>query len=251
MGYLERTCGLECPHEWRFSGRFGIPKPVSWNSSSSVVERGFFSGETERRCGNQRLETDHTGVCRSRPASPLRIDSNLHSSVATQGTLYVCACLSSGTGTHKRRKKGATALFRSKLFGTAACKYADCRKIAVLHCMRAACLMTYEAFNQAKEECASALEIHPRCMTVILRQARCNSKWQCRTEEAIANYKRWLDLAKDVESSGISLSPCLLQGLSTITPSDVIETERNWRTLSMRNVFVPRRQRAKKPIVVK
>ena len=63
-------------------------------------------------------------------------------------------------------------------------------------------------------------------MTAILRRARCNSKWQSRTEEAIADYKRWLDLAKDAESSGVSLSPCLLQGLSTITPSDVIETEK-------------------------
>ena len=145
--------------------------------------------------------------------------------------------------TKEGREKG-DELFRSQDFDLAASEYASCLKIdaegapdapdgataggrlhAVLHCNRAACLMALRRFNGAVEECTSALKIHARYMKAILRRARCYSRLQ-RTQEAIAEYRRWLDLVEDAKKSGVPLSPCLFDGPNDVKPAEVHQTEK-------------------------
>ena len=141
------------------------------------------------------------------------------------------------------REKG-DELFRCHDYELAASEYAACLKIdaegaadaldganaggrlhAVLHCNRAACLMALRRYHGAVEECTSALKIHARYMKAILRRARCYSRLQ-RTQEAIAEYRRWLDLVEDAKKSGVPLSPCLFDGPNDMKPAEVRQTEK-------------------------
>lgn len=148
----------------------------------------------------------------------------------------------------KRTKEGrerGDELFRSQDFDLAAAEYASCLKIdseglpenhdgstaggrlhAVLHCNRAACLMALRRFNGAVEECSAALKIHSRYMKAILRRARCYTRLQ-RTQEAISEYKRWLDLVEDAKKTGqVPLSPCLFDGPNDVKPAEVHQTQK-------------------------
>ena len=142
------------------------------------------------------------------------------------------------------REKG-DELFRGQEFDLAGAEYAACLKIdaeglpdshdgstaggrlhAVLHCNRAACLMALRRFNGAVEECSAALKIHSRYMKAILRRARCYTRLQ-RTQEAISEYKRWLDLVEDARKTGqVPLSPCLFDGPKDVKPAEIHQTQK-------------------------
>jgi tetratricopeptide (TPR) repeat protein len=147
--------------------------------------------------------------------------------------------------TKELRERG-DELFRISDFDLAAAQYTQCLKIdgeglpeatdgmnaggrlhAVLHCNRAACLMALRRFHGAVEECTSALKIHPRYMKAILRRARCYTRLQ-RPQEAISEYKRWLDLVEEAKKPGavITLSPCLFDGPSDVKPSEVAQVQK-------------------------
>jgi tetratricopeptide (TPR) repeat protein len=147
--------------------------------------------------------------------------------------------------TKELRERG-DELFRISDFDLAAAQYTQCLKIdgeglpepsdgmnaggrlhAVLHCNRAACLMALRRFHGAVEECTSALKIHPRYMKAILRRARCYTRLQ-RTQEAISEYKRWLDLVEEAKKPGLAmtLSPCLFDGPSDVKPSEVAQVQK-------------------------
>ena len=95
--------------------------------------------------------------------------------------------------TRRSRNRG-DGLFLSNSFDSAIEEYGKCMKIdsggvavegsataggrlhAILHCNRAACLMSLGRFEEAKKECDSALRIHTRYMKALSRRARCNAK---------------------------------------------------------------------------
>lgn len=136
-------------------------------------------------------------------------------------------------------------LFRLQAFEKAASKYAECMCIdsmgvadtteglnaggrlhAVLHCNRAACLMALRQFHGAVDECTNALKIHSRYMKAILRRARCYTRLQ-RTQEAISEYQRWLDLVEEARKVDYSpQSPCLFDGPQDVKPSEVTLTKK-------------------------
>jgi tetratricopeptide (TPR) repeat protein len=139
----------------------------------------------------------------------------------------------------KEGREHGDELFRLQDFEKAATKYGECLLIdgeglsdpvdglnaggrlhAVLHCNRAACLMALRRFHAAVDECSNALKIHSRYMKAILRRARCYARLS-RTEEAISEYKRWLDLVEEAKKTDYSpSSPCLFDG-----PRDVKDAE--------------------------
>ena len=143
--------------------------------------------------------------------------------------------------TKNGREKG-DELFRVGQFELAAAHYANCLNIdsegsvdnldgpnaggrlhAVLHCNRAACLMAMKRHRDALEECSSALHIHSRYMKAMLRRARCYSRL-CRYQEAISEYKRWLDLveeAKQVSRQNTVVNPCIFDGPKDVKPEAV------------------------------
>ena len=146
-----------------------------------------------------------------------------------------------------RTKEGrelGDVLFRDQEFEKAAAKYGDCLLIdaealqessdglnaggrlhAVLHCNRAACLMALRRFHGAVDECSYALKIHSRYMKAILRRARCYTRLN-RTQEAIAEYKRWLDLVEDAKKLDYPpSSPCLFDGPHDVKPAEVTLTQ--------------------------
>lgn len=153
----------------------------------------------------------------------------------------------------ERTKEGrelGDELFRLQDFDKAAAKYAECLMIdsegipdtvdglnaggrlhAVLHCNRAACLMALRRFHGAVEECTSALKIHSRYMKAILRRARCYTRLQ-RPQEAISEYKRWLDLVEEARKSDYApLSPCLFDGPQDVKPAEVTLTQKELEDL--------------------
>jgi tetratricopeptide (TPR) repeat protein len=102
---------------------------------------------------------------------------------------------------------------------------------AVLHCNRAACLMALRRFNGAVDECTNALKIHSRYMKAILRRARCYTRLQ-RTQEAISEYKRWLDLVEEAKNSdNAPSSPCLFDGPRDVKPAEVTLTQKELEEL--------------------
>lgn len=129
-------------------------------------------------------------------------------------------------------------LFRTGDFDRAAAQYALCLTIdgdnskdnaggrlhAVLHCNRAACLMAVKRFSDAIEECTMALRIHSRYMKAMLRRARCYMRL-LRYQEAISEYKRYLDLVDEVKGVEITatsfVSPCLFDGPRDVSNADV------------------------------
>ena len=142
--------------------------------------------------------------------------------------------------TKNGREKG-DELFRGGEFELAAAHYANCLNIdaegsldsldgpnaggrlhAVLHCNRAACLMAMKRHRIALEECSSALRIHSRYMKAMLRRARCYTRLS-RFQEAISEYKRWLELVEEAKqtarqgSSGF-VTPCLFDGPKDVKP---------------------------------
>lgn len=94
----------------------------------------------------------------------------------------------------KRSRNRGDGLFQSNSFESAIEEYGKCMKIdsngvavegsrtaggrlhAILHCNRAACLMSLHRFEEAKHECDSALRIHSRYMKALSRRARCYSR---------------------------------------------------------------------------
>jgi tetratricopeptide (TPR) repeat protein len=136
-------------------------------------------------------------------------------------------------------------LFRLQDFEKAAAKYSECMKIdsdgksgtvdnlnaggrlhAVLHCNRAACLMALRLFHGAVDECTNALKIHSRYMKAILRRARCYTRLQ-QTQEAIAEYQRWLDLVEEASRASYAPpSPCLFDGPQDVKPAEVALTKK-------------------------
>ena len=141
-------------------------------------------------------------------------------------------------------------LFRLQDFEKAATKYGECLLIdgegssdpvdglnvggrlhAVLHCNRAACLMALRRFHAAVDECSNALKIHSRYMKAILRRARCYTRLS-RTEEAISEYKRWLDLVEEAKKTDYSpSSPCLFDGPRDVKDAEVSLTQKELEEL--------------------
>lgn len=70
------------------------------------------------------------------------------------------------------------------------------RLAAVLHCNRAACLMSCGCYYEALEECEAALNIFPTYMKAIVRKARCWSYMEHWTA-AIKEYQHWLQLIEE------------------------------------------------------
>lgn len=100
---------------------------------------------------------------------------------------------------------------------------------AVLHCNRAACLMALRRFAEAIEDCSKALRIHTQYMKAMLRRARCFTRLQ-RHQEAMAEYKRYLELAEEYKSSSFGatsyIPPCLFDGPRDVTESDVAQVRK-------------------------
>ena len=155
-----------------------------------------------------------------------------------------------GSKLHRTRKgrNRADETFRSRDFGRAADMYGSCLKIdsegaggafdssgmsggrlhAVLHCNRAACLMSLNRHEEAIKECSLALRIHTRYMKALLRRARCYSRLQ-RYEEGIADNMKWLELVEEVRKSPDSyaafIHPCLFDGPKTVTEEDIAQVK--------------------------
>lgn len=150
----------------------------------------------------------------------------------------------------KEGREHGDELFRLQDFDKAAAKYAECLSIdsdgmpdtidglnaggrlhAVLHCNRAACLMALRRFHGAVEECTNALKIHSRYMKAILRRARCFTRLQ-RTQEAVSEYKRWLELVEEARKSDYApLSACLFDGPQDVKPAEVSLTQKELEDL--------------------
>jgi tetratricopeptide (TPR) repeat protein len=144
----------------------------------------------------------------------------------------------------KEGRETGDELFRLQDFEKAASKYGDCLLIdveglqesndglnaggrlhAVLHCNRAACLMALRRFHGAVDECSYALKIHSRYMKAILRRARCYTRLN-RMQEAISEYKRWLDLVEEAKKLDFPpSSPCLFDGPHDVKPAEVTLTQ--------------------------
>lgn len=137
-------------------------------------------------------------------------------------------------------------LFRVGDFDLAASQYGACLLIdsegtsaepgsaggrlhAVLHCNRAACLMAVRRFHEAIEECTAALRIHSRYMKAMLRRSRCYVRLQ-RYQEAIAEYKRWLELVEEARASpnasAAFVTPCLFDGPKDVSDADIAQVKR-------------------------
>lgn len=146
--------------------------------------------------------------------------------------------------TRIERERG-DELFRRGDFAAASAKYAFCLTIdsegrpdqadgtsaggrlhAVLHCNRAACLMAEKRYQEAMTECTAALRIHPLYMKALLRRARCYSRLE-RLEEAISEFKRWIEMVNQAktnpQSIPVSMSPCLFDGPHEATEEDVAQ----------------------------
>jgi tetratricopeptide (TPR) repeat protein len=141
------------------------------------------------------------------------------------------------------REKG-DELFRHGDFELAALHYSNCLNVdmegvsdgvdgpnaggrlhAVLHCNRAACLMAMKRYEDALEECSAALRIHSRYMKAMLRRARCYHRLQ-RYQEAISEYKRYLDLVDEAgrtPDSGAVITPCLFDGPKDVNADNIKE----------------------------
>ena len=150
----------------------------------------------------------------------------------------------------KEGREHGDELFRLQDFEKAATKYGECLLIdgdgcsdpvdglnaggrlhAVLHCNRAACLMALRRFHAAVDECSNALKIHSRYMKAILRRARCYARLS-RAEEAISEYKRWLDLVEEAKKTDYSpSSPCLFDGPRDVKDAEVSLTRKELEEL--------------------
>lgn len=130
-------------------------------------------------------------------------------------------------------------LFVAQEFERAASVYLDCLKVdndgnsepdgstaggrvhAVLYCNRAACMMALRRYHAAVEDCTSALKIHNRYMKAIHRRARCYTRLK-RTQEAISEYKKWLDLVEQAKKNPRQpASIHLFDGPLSVKPADV------------------------------
>lgn len=141
----------------------------------------------------------------------------------------------------KHLRERGDELFRSQEYGLASFKYMTCLDIdgegsslpdmtggnaggrlhAVLRCNRAACLMALKQHGEALKECSAALRIHSRYMKAMLRRARCYGRLE-RFQEAISEYKRWLELAEQARSSASTfIGPHLFDCPGDVSPSDV------------------------------
>jgi tetratricopeptide (TPR) repeat protein len=147
----------------------------------------------------------------------------------------------------KRERDKGDDLFQQGVYGQAALQYAACIDIdsegiaavatgsnaggrlhAVLHCNRAACLMALKRYHEATTECTAALRIHPRYMKAMMRRARCYSKLD-RHEEAIAEFKRFIEMVnqarRDPSSFSPSLSPCIFDGPNEASDNDIAQVK--------------------------
>jgi len=140
--------------------------------------------------------------------------------------------------TRTAKEKG-DELFRNRLYGRAAGRYAACINIdeeggsidggivggrlhAVLHCNRAACFMAMSKYNEAIGECSFALRIESRYMKAILRRARSYSRGK-NYQKSINDYKQWINYvgeAKDSNSYSESSEWCYFDDASKITMDD-------------------------------
>jgi len=89
---------------------------------------------------------------------------------------------------------------------------------AVLHCNRAACLMALKNYVDAAKECTAALKLEQQYMKAILRRARCMS-YLDRFEEAMRDYKQWLDLVDEARGNPNHANQCRFDRASDI-PSE-------------------------------
>jgi len=139
----------------------------------------------------------------------------------------------------KNEREKADELFRNGDFDRAASKYAACLKIdsqggddvdgssaggrlhAVLHCNRAACLISLQRYQEAVTECTAALRIHSRYMKALNRRARCYSRLD-RLDESVAEYKRYFEYIDEAKKdpSNLTSFPCMFDG-----PHEVSENE--------------------------
>ncbi|KAL7438984.1 hypothetical protein ACHAXH_004791 [Discostella pseudostelligera] len=71
---------------------------------------------------------------------------------------------------------------------------------AVLHCNRAACLMSLKRYHEAVKECTAALRIHDHYMKAMLRRGRCFARIR-QYEKAIAEYERYIQLVIEARKS--------------------------------------------------
>jgi tetratricopeptide (TPR) repeat protein len=147
----------------------------------------------------------------------------------------------------KNGRERGDELFRNGDFDRATAQYAACLTIdsegctdeidgssaggrlhAVLHCNRAACLMALRRFHEALTECTAALRIHSRYMKAMLRRGRCYSRLD-RYEEAIAEYKRWLEMAREARKTphniAAVLTPCLFDGPHEVSEADIAQVK--------------------------
>ncbi|GKY99285.1 hypothetical protein MPSEU_000883600 [Mayamaea pseudoterrestris] len=141
----------------------------------------------------------------------------------------------------KKGREYGDKLFRLQDYDLAAKEYGKCLAIdgedltspslrtaggrlhAVLYCNRAACFMALHRYNDALDECAAALRIHPRYMKALLRRARCYSRLS-RCEEAIREYEKWRELAAEGKSNPKTSSggsPCWFDLPREVTAEDV------------------------------
>jgi tetratricopeptide (TPR) repeat protein len=154
----------------------------------------------------------------------------------------------------KNGRERGDELFRNGDFDRAAAQYAACLTIdsegctdgfdgssaggrlhAVLHCNRAACLMALRRFHEALNECTAALRIHSRYMKAMLRRGRCYSRLE-RYEETIAEYKRWLEMAREARKTphniAAVLTPCLFDGPHDMSEADIAQVKQELEEVS-------------------
>jgi tetratricopeptide (TPR) repeat protein len=136
-------------------------------------------------------------------------------------------------------------LFKEGSYDMAAAQYAACLKIdserelvgldggggrlhAVLHCNRAACFMALSRYEEAVNECSSALRIHKRYMKAIMRRARCFQRLH-RWEEAAQDYTKYLDLVNETkttpQSSALLMTQCFFDGPEKVSNEDILQVE--------------------------
>jgi tetratricopeptide (TPR) repeat protein len=99
---------------------------------------------------------------------------------------------------------------------------------AVLHCNRAACFMALSRYEEAVNECSSALRIHMRYMKAIMRRARCFQRLY-RWEEAAQDYTKYLDLVNEVkttpQSSALLMTQCYFELPEKVSNEDILQVE--------------------------
>lgn len=93
---------------------------------------------------------------------------------------------------------------------------------AVLHCNRAACLISLSKYSEALQDTINALTIHDKYMKAMLRRARCHQNLG-QYPEAISEFKRYIKLIEDSKNGsqpGIMGSPCIFDAPKDVTQSD-------------------------------